>query len=298
MRADDMTADVDDTALVQVRKTSPSLWRVTFDAPPVNLIGPRMLLELRALLDTAERDDRLAVLVFDSADPDFFLAHWDIAADPALIDAIPLSRNGLHPWLDVLQRLSALPAMTVSAIRGRARGAGSEFALATDIRFASRERALLAQFEVGGGAVPGGAPASRLPRLVGRGRALEILLGAEDFDADTAERYGYVNRSIPDADFVRYVDAFATRVSRFDVRAIREVKAFVNDVTLPGDEEVAPQMAAFARSVARPETQNLVGQLFALGLQQRGPTELDLGRVLGQLDVPARVARSPREKNT
>ena len=265
-RTDDVSADPSPAPLVGVTKTSPSLWRATFDSPPINLIGPRMLLELRALLDAAERDDRLAVIVFDSADPDFFLAHWDIAADPALINAIPLSRNGLHPWVDVLKRVSTLPAMTVSALRGRARGAGSEFALATDIRFASRERAVLSQFEVGGGAVPGGGPASRLPRLVGRGRALEILLGAEDFDADTAERYGYVNRSVPDADFDRFVDAFVQRVSRFDVRAIREVKAFVNDVTLPDDEEVAPQMAAFTRSVARPETQNLIGQLFALGL--------------------------------
>ena len=295
MRADDMNVDIDGTALLRVRRASPSLWRVTFDNPPINLIDPQMLTDLVALLELAERDEQLAVIVFDSADTDFFLAHWDIAADPALLDAIPLSHNGLHPWLDVLGRISRLPALTISAIRGRARGAGSEFALATDIRFASRERAVLAQFEVGGGAVPGGGPASRLPRLVGRGRALEILLGAEDFDADTAERYGYVNRSVPDADFDRFVDAFAHRVSRFDVRAIREVKAFVNDVTLPSDDEMAPQMAAFTRSVARPETQNLVGQLFARGLQQRGPTERDLGQVLELLDVPPRAVRPGRQ---
>lgn len=278
-------------AQVRVHQESPSLWRVSLHNPPVNLVGPQMLTELRALIEVAERDDQVAVVVFDSADPDFFLAHWDIAADPALVDAMPLGRSGLHPWLDVLVRLSRLPAMTVSVLRGRARGAGSEFALATDVRFASRERAVLSQFEVGGGAVPGGGPASRLSRLVGRGRALEILLGADDFDADTAERYGYVNRSVPDAELDRFVDAFAHRVSRFDVRAIREVKSFVNDVTLPGDDELAPQMAAFTRSVARPETQNLIGQLFALGLQQRGPAERDLGQYLERLETPVRSTR-------
>ncbi|HEY0227640.1 MAG TPA: enoyl-CoA hydratase/isomerase family protein, partial [Mycobacterium sp.] len=160
--------------------------------------------------------------------------------------------------------------------------------LAADIRFASREKAVLGQFEVGGAAVPGGGPCSRLPRLVGRGRALEILLGGDDFDGATAERYGYVNRAIPDADFTAFVDAFATRVSRFDVRSLREVKEFVNDVSLPADDEFPPQMVAFKRSVGRPEAQRIVGQLLDRGLQERTDTELRLGAVIEDLDPAPR----------
>ncbi len=268
---------------LRIDRRSPARWSVTFSNPPVNLIDAAMVGELQALLAEAEADERLAVIVFDSADPDFFLAHWDIAADPALTDALPPGPTGMHPWLDVLVRLSRLPQVTVSAIRGRARGAGSEFALATDLRFASRERAVLGQFELGAGAVAGGGPASRLPRLVGRGRALEILVSADDYDADLAERYGYVNRSVPDADFVAFVDRFADRVAGFDVRALREVKAFVNAVSLPPDQEFPPQMAAFWTSVARPETQQRAAQLFGLGLQQRGEAEFRLGSYLERL---------------
>jgi enoyl-CoA hydratase/carnithine racemase len=266
-----------------IDRRSPARWTVTFANPPVNLIDAAMVGELQALLTEAEADDRLAMIVFDSADPDFFLAHWDIAADPALTDALPPGPTGMHPWLDVLIRLSRLPQVTISAIRGRARGAGSEFVLATDLRFASRERAVLGQFELGAGAVPGGGPATRLPRLVGRGRALEILVSADDYDADLAERYGYVNRSIPDAEFVAFVDLFAQRVASFDVRALREVKAFVNTVSLPSEEEFPPQMTAFWTSVGRPETQERAAQLFGLGLQQRGEAELQLGSYLERL---------------
>ncbi|GAB3607067.1 enoyl-CoA hydratase/isomerase family protein [Conyzicola nivalis] len=280
-----------DMTQLTVTKTTPALWRVAFDNPPINLIGPDMLVELRALLDDAETDPLVAVIVFESADEEFFLAHWDIASDPELTNALPAGPTGFHPWLDILIRLSKLPAVTISAIRGRARGAGSEFALATDIRFASREKAVLGQFELGTGAVPGGGPSSRLPRLVGRGRALEILLSAGDYDGDMAERYGYVNRSIPDHDFEQFVSAFAERVSAFDVRAIQEVKAFVNAVSLPDDAEFPAQMDAFWNSVSRPETQDRAGQMFQLGLQQRGETELELGEQLEKIVVPPAVGR-------
>ncbi|WP_250032372.1 enoyl-CoA hydratase/isomerase family protein [Paractinoplanes maris] len=271
---------------LRIDRRSPTLWTATFANPPINLIDAPMVLQLQKLLTAAEADEQLAVIVFDSADPDFFLAHWDIAADPASTEALPLGPTGMHPWLDVLVRLARLPQITISALRGRARGAGSEFALATDIRFASRERAVLGQFELGAGAVPGGGPATRLPRLVGRGRALEILAGAEDYNADLAERYGYVNRSIPDAEFVTFVDRFAERMAGFDTRALREMKAFVDTVTLPPAAEFPPQMNAFWTSVARPETQDRTRQLFELGLQQRGDAELHLGRYLDRLSRP------------
>ncbi|MEV5492637.1 enoyl-CoA hydratase/isomerase family protein [Streptomyces bobili] len=274
-----------------VTKQTPALWWVTFNNPPINLIGPQMVAELRDLLTELENDDLVAAVVFESADPDYFLAHWDIAADPAEVDALPPGPTGFHPWLDILIRLSRLPAVTISAIRGRARGAGSEFALATDIRFASREKAVLGQFELGTGAVPGGGPSSRLARLVGRGRALEILLGANDFGGELAERYGYVNRAVPDAEFREFVDEFAVRISRFDVRAIDEIKQYVNAVTLPPDEEFPPQMAAFWASVSRPETQDRAQQMFGLGLQKQGETELNLGAALERIVVPPAVGR-------
>jgi enoyl-CoA hydratase/carnithine racemase len=189
-----------------------------------------MIAELRELFVRVERDEGPAVLIFESADPDYFLAHFDISpANLTELASLPPGSTGLHPWLDILVRLSMLPAVTISAIRGRARGAGSEFALASDMRFASRERAVLAQIEVGFGAVPGGGPASWLPRLVGRGRAFEILFGGEDFNGELAERYRYVNRAIPDGEFESFVHRLARRVSTFDREAPADIKCFVNN---------------------------------------------------------------------
>ena len=136
--------------------------------------------------------------MFDSANPDFYLAHYDVENDPSRTVALPLGPTGMHAWLDLLVRLSRAPVVSIASIRGRARSAGSEFVLACDLRFASRENTLLGQFEVGTGVVPGGGPMARLPRLVGRGRALEILLVADDLDGPRAEQYGYVNRVIAD----------------------------------------------------------------------------------------------------
>ena len=185
----------------KVTRSSPSLWRVTFDNPPINLIDAVMMKELLNLLTEIERDKRVAVVLFDSANPDFFLAHYDIAGDPAELVGVETT-TGRHPFTDLHIRLSKSPAVTISAIRGRARGAGSEFALATDIRFASRERAVLGQFEIGVAAAPGGGALNRLSGLVGRARAFEVLVSGHDFDGELAEQYGYVNRAIPDEQFV------------------------------------------------------------------------------------------------
>jgi enoyl-CoA hydratase/carnithine racemase len=264
-------------------RSTPSLWRVTFNHPPVNLIDHVMIGELGELIAEVETDQEPAVLVFDSADPDYFLAHYDIAADPSLVNSLPAGPTGLHPWLDVLIRVSKLPAVTISAIRGIARAAGSELVLATDIRFASRERAVLGQIEVGFGAIPGGGPASRLPGVVGRGRALEILLGGDDFDGELAERYGYVNRAVADDEFEDFVDRFARRVASFDRQALADIKHYVNRVSLAADEEFPPQMEAFWDAVARPGLQARAGKAFEDGLQQRSEVELRLGEYVGQL---------------
>src|SRR6185312_2350337 len=217
------------------------------------------------LLAEVERNQEPAVLVFNSADPDYFLAHYDIAADPSLVNSLPAGPTGFHPWVDILVRVSRLPAVTISAIRGRARAAGSELVLATDVRFASRERAVLGQVEVGFGAIPGGGPASRLPGVVGRGRALEILLGGDDFDGELAERYGYVNRALPDNEFEDFVDRFARRVASFDRRALADIKHFVNRASLPADEEFPPQIDGFGEAVASPGLQARAAKAFEDG---------------------------------
>jgi|SRR5271165_1071659 len=262
-------------------RSTPSLWRVTFNNPPINLIDAVMMKELLHLLTEVERDKHVAVVLFDSADPDFFLAHYHIAGDPAEVERIETTA-GRHPFTELHIRLSKSPAVTISAIRGRARGAGSEFALATDIRFASRERAILGQFEIGVGAAPGGGAMNRLSRLAGRARAFEILVGGQDFNAELAERYGYVNRAIPDEQFVDFVDAFAQRVSRFDLLALADIKRFVNEA-LPGDEPLAAEIDAFWKSSERPAFPALHSLAFEAGYSQRGPVELNLGDFIGTI---------------
>jgi enoyl-CoA hydratase/carnithine racemase len=210
-------------------RTSPLLWRVAFKNPPVNAIGTAMISELKQLLTELEGNQTVNVVVFESEDPDFFLAHYDLAANHAATEALP-SPTGFAAWVDVLVRLSHLPAVTISAVRGIARGAGSEFALATDLRFASLEKAILGQMEVAFGARPGGGAAGRLPALVGRGRSFEILLGGEDYSAALAEKYGYVNRAIPDTEFEAFVTAYANRVAKWDRRVIADIKRYVNNV--------------------------------------------------------------------
>jgi enoyl-CoA hydratase/carnithine racemase len=263
---------------------TPSLWRVTFANPPINLIDAEMIIDLRELFADIERGNGPAVLVFDSADPDYFLAHFDVSpANYSRLGSLPAGPTGFHRWVDILVRLAKLPAVTISAIRGRARGAGSEFVLATDIRFASRDRAVLGQFEVGFGAAPGGAPASWLPHLVGRGRAFEILVGGEDFGGELAERYGYVNRAIPDGEFEGFVDRFARRVAAFDREGLADIKRLINKASLPPDEEFPPHMEAFMRAAAGPVLPARAKKFFELGWQTRSDVELRLADYVGEV---------------
>jgi enoyl-CoA hydratase/carnithine racemase len=211
---------------------------VTFDHPPINTITATTVAELAELVDLIEHDPDLNVVVFDSANRDFYLGHYDAEHDPARTAGPPVGPTGMHAWLDLLVRLSRVPMISIASIRGRARGAGSEFALACDLRFASRENTMLGQFEVGAGVVPGGGPAARLPRLVGRGRALEILLVADDLDGPRAERYGYVNRLIADDRLDDEVDQIASRLAHLDHDAIARTKYFVDEVTLPAHSDL------------------------------------------------------------
>ena len=184
--------------LVFLLKKSPVLWRVTLNNPPVNIFGPKTIPQFNEIITAIESDEQLKVVVFDSAIDGFFLTHYDFISPAEETTDMPPGPTGLLAWPDLLVRLSRAPVVSIAKIRGRATGCGSELALACDLRFASREKAILGHFEVGAGIVPGGGPMARLPRLMGRGRAMEVLLGADDIPGDLAERYGYVNRSLPD----------------------------------------------------------------------------------------------------
>jgi enoyl-CoA hydratase/carnithine racemase len=261
-----------------VDRRSPGYCRVTFEHPPINTITATTVAELAELVGLIEHDPDLNVVVFDSANPHFYLAHYDTEHDPGRTLALPPGPTGMHAWLDLLVRLSRAPVVSIASIRGRARGAGSEFVLACDLRFASRENTLLGQFEVGTGVVPGGGPMARLARLVGRGRALEILLVADDCEGPRAEQYGYVNRAIDDDRLDDEVGQIASRLARFDHDAIARTKAYVDHVTLPPDSEFPPALADFFQMLQRPEQQARSARLEELGLG----VDSDLERRLGQ----------------
>jgi enoyl-CoA hydratase/carnithine racemase len=212
---------------LSVDRLSAGYCRVTFDHPPINTITATTVAELAELVGLIEEDPDLNVVVFDSANRDFYLAHYDTEQDPGRTAALGEGQTGMRAWLDLLVRLSRAPVVSIASIRGRVRGAGSEFVLACDLRFASRENALLGQFEVGTGVVPGGGPMARLSRLVGRGRALEILLVADDLDGPRAEQYGYVNRVIADNQLDDEVEAIASRLGSFDHDVIARTKSYV-----------------------------------------------------------------------
>jgi len=265
-----------------VHEVSSSYWRVTFDNGPVNVLDPDTIVQLGALIERIEKDPDLTVVVFRSDKPGYFMAHWDFLADAARVAGMQPGPTGLHPYLDNFVRLSKVPAATIAEIRGRARGAGSEFVLATDIRFAS-EQAVLGQFEVGVGAVPGGGPMARLGRLVGRGRALEILLGGDDIPAALAAEYGYVNRVIPDAEIEGFTDGFARRIAAFDKVALAGIKKLVDVATLPDNAEFAPGLQAYFATAGRPENQPFVQLLLSNNLQQPDGIETNLGTAIGKL---------------
>ena len=266
-----------------VDRRSPGFCRVTFHHPPINTVTATTVAELAELVGLIEQDQDLNVVVFDSANPDFYLAHYDAEHEPARTAVLPRGPTGMHAWLDLLVRLSRAPVVSIASIRGRARGAGSEFVLACDLRFASRENTLLGQFEVATGVVPGGGPMARLSRLVGRGRALEILLVADDLDGQRAERYGYVNRAIADDQLDAEVNQIGSRLGRFDHEAIARTKSYVDQVTLPADSEFPPALSDFFELVGRPAQQARIARLEALGLN----TDSDLERSLGRRVVEA-----------
>jgi enoyl-CoA hydratase/carnithine racemase len=273
------------TSREQIYLTRRSLhyWRVTIDHPPLNIFGPETIPQLNEIITALETDKQVKVVVFDSAVEGFFLTHYDFLAKLEETTSLPPGPTGLQPLPDMLVRLSRAPVVSIASIRGRATGVGSELALACDMRFASREKAILSHFEVGAGVVPGGGPMARLPRLMGRGRALEVLLGADDIPGDLAELYGYVNRSLPDSDLDAFVESLATRIASFDKRAISETKRFADVASLPPDFEIAPEWDVCLASIMRPAAQERIKKLMERGFHQPGDVEDRLGYHVGQI---------------
>jgi enoyl-CoA hydratase/carnithine racemase len=276
---------------IRLVRHSDAYWRVTFDLPPINIFGPANIPQLEEIVSLLESDDRVKVVVFDSAVDGFFLTHYDFIAKPEESAKFSPGRTGLQPLPDMLSRLTRASVVSIASIRGRATGVGSELALASDMRFASRERAILSQWEVGAGLVPGGGPMARLPRLIGRGRALEVLLGADDINGDLAELYGYVNRSLPDNQLDSFVDALAERIASFDKQALAETKRLVNANSLPSDAEIVPEWDAFVAALGRPAAQARIRALFEQGFHAPGDVETRLGHYVGLLGLKTAEVR-------
>ncbi len=269
-------------AQIRVAQRSPAYWRVMIDNPPINVMGPEMVQQFQELIKALEADEQVRVVVFDSAVDGYFLNHSDFLAKLEELTSLPAGPTGLPPWPDFLVRLTRIPVASIALIRGRATGNGSEITLACDMSFASREKAILSQWEVGVGMVAGGGPMARLPQLIGRSRALEVLLSSEDIRAEQAEAYGYVNRALPDADLDAFVEALAIRIAGFDKWAIANTKRLVN-TSLPPDVELGAGWDACIASLGRPAAKDGIKALMARGFHKPGDVENRLGYYLGQI---------------
>jgi enoyl-CoA hydratase/carnithine racemase len=257
-------------------RTYPGRWTITFSNPPINMFVPTTIVELGALMTALEANPSVKVVVFQSANPDFFIAHLDVAK-AAERSEVP----GL--WRDFVLRLSSTSVVSIAKIRGRTRGIGNEFVLACDMRFASRQSAIFGNPEVGVGLVPGGGALEWLPRLVGRSRALEIILSADDFDADIAERYGWVNRTLDDGDLDSFVDSLVRRLASFDREALGVAKAQVNRFGTPTATELQSSNDLFFTALAWPGQRMRRVKVRTMGYGVPSDFELNFGRHLPML---------------
>jgi enoyl-CoA hydratase/carnithine racemase len=271
-----------DGAPIFITKHSPAFWRVTLDNPPINLMSPEMISGLQQLMGTLEADKEVKVIVFDSANEEYFISHYDVlrAAEVPFTSG----EHGYHQWVDVASRLHNLEAVTIASVRGRNRGVGSELMLACDMRFAS-EKAIFGHLEMGMGLVPGGGCLEILPFLAGRARALEVVLSSDDFDAKTAELYGWVNRTFSDADLDEYVNTLAIRISGFEMAAIQEAKSIIDRRLGTGQkaQDIQESIEVFYKLFQRPAAGELLKKLVDKGFQEDGDCEARLGYHLGTL---------------
>ena len=254
---------------------------VEIAAPPMNLLGPDLVRDLVSLIQQAEDDDAVQVLVFRSADPDYFIPHVDVTRiQEYRAEAAKLT--GEESIALLFRHLSTSRLVTIAQIEGRVRGAGSEFVLACDMRFAARESAIFGQFEPAFGLIPGGGAVQYLVRLMGRGRALEVMLSAEDYDAELAERYGWINRAVPAAELGAFVGSLAHRIARFPAAGRAAVKDRVNAIALAPADEFRRDSDLFGEGVRSPEAQSRIQAAMEGGLQTRD-AEMALARMLGDL---------------
>jgi enoyl-CoA hydratase/carnithine racemase len=267
----------DDYQLIRIAVAG-GVCRATIDHPPINLLDLALLTEIGRLTQDVAADDDVRVLIVDSADPEFFIAH----ADVALIMGLPTDDTGLHdelsPFNAAMESFRTLPKATIAVIEGIARGGGSEWAMAFDMRYAALGKALFAQPEVAVGIIPGGGGTQRLPRLVGRGRALEVILGGMDIDAATAEAWGYVDRALPADELRRFVDKLAARIASSPPEAIAAAKRAV-DVALGGQADLAAGLRIedqlLRETLAKPVARQRLQAIIDAGAQTR---EFELGK--------------------
>jgi enoyl-CoA hydratase/carnithine racemase len=271
-----------DNRLTIVRQ-SPAYWRIVINNPPLNLFDPKMFAELNVLMDDIEKDADLKVVVFESGDADFFMNHHDVENRLTVPDqpgAMPFFGN----WPKFVTRLAQSSVISIAKVRGRARAQGFEFALACDMRFASKERAKFALIEVGGSSIPGGGGVEWLSALVGRSRTLEMVCSADDFDADIGERYGFINRSIPDAELDAFVDALAERMGRFEKRALETGKKMVNGrAGVPSEGDLWTSNHILQGVDLWPEAEKAFTKMLDAGLGQVGDFELNFAERLADL---------------
>ena len=254
----------------------PGRWTVTFSNPPINMFVPTTIQELGALMSDLEADPSVKVVVFQSANPDFFVAHLDVSKAAERPEVLGL-------WRKFVLRLSSAPVVSIAKIRGRTRGIGNEFVLACDMRFASRQSALFGQPEIGVGLVPGGGALEWLPRLIGRSRALEFILSADDFDADIAERYGWVNRTLDDDELDSFVDALVRRLASFDRETLGMAKAQINRLGTPTAAELQSSIDLFFPALASPSGQARRAKLRTLAYGVPSDFEMNFGKYLPSL---------------
>jgi enoyl-CoA hydratase/carnithine racemase len=268
---------------LRVAQIDAGVLSVVIDAPPMNLIGPELVRDLVTLFSELESDEDIRVMVLESADPEYFVPHVDLTRVAEYTAEAAKAGGPDDASLGMLwHKLSELPVVSIAKLRA-GRGAGSELALACDMRFAARENAVLGQIEIGVGTPPGAGGVQHLARGLGRGRAMEVILGASDFDADEAERYGWVNRALPDAELDAFVARLARRIASFPADAVRSTKQVLNELTLPGADTIRADARRFQQLVRSDTVKARLATLFAQGLQTRGPLELDLGDRLESL---------------
>ena len=260
---------------------------VTIDHPPINLFDVTLFLELGQLVPLLEEDPDVQVVVFRSADPEFFIAHADVNWILMLPETKPEPITEIGPFVALLERIRRMPKVSIGAIAGIARGGGSELLLSLDMRFAARGKTKLAQPEVALGIIPGGSGTQRLGRMVGRARALEIILGCGDVDADEAAAMGYVNRALAEEELMPFVRALAERIAAMPAETVRLAKEAVDAAMPPVEPGLLVEGDRFNESVALPEARTRMREFLERGGQTRD-VERSLGDLVGVLGGAAR----------